>query len=94
MLGGAFRQSGIVAAGCMYALDHHVDRLATDDEHARVLAEGLAGLPGVGLDPASVETNIVIFEVADATALVEGLADRWSCRRSTPATCGPSPTST
>jgi threonine aldolase len=76
MLGGAFRQSGIVAAGCLYALDHHVDRLATDHEHARVLAEGLAGLPGVGLDPASVETNIVIFEVADATALVEGLADR------------------
>jgi threonine aldolase len=76
MLGGAFRQSGIVAAGCMYALDHHVDRLATDHERARMLAEGLAGLPGVGLDPASVETNIVIFEVADATALVEGLADR------------------
>ena len=94
MLGGAFRQSGIVAAGCIYALDHHVDRLATDHEHARVLAEGLAGLPGVGLDPASVETNIVIFEVADATALVEGLADRVELQASTPATCGPSPTST
>lgn len=76
MLGGAFRQSGIVAAGCLYALDHHVDRLATDHEHARVLAEGLAGLSGVRLDPASVETNIVIFEVDDALALVEGLADR------------------
>ncbi len=76
MLGGAFRQSGIVAAGCLYALDHHVDRLAEDHEHARVLAEGLAELAGVGLDPASVETNIVIFEVEDAPALVEGLADR------------------
>ncbi len=76
MLGGAFRQSGIVAAGCIYALDHHVDRLAADHEHARVLAEGLAGLPGVRLDPATVETNIVIFEVDDAPALVEGLADR------------------
>jgi threonine aldolase len=76
MLGGAFRQSGIVAAGCLYALEHHVDRLATDHEHARVLAEGLAGLPGVRLDPAMVETNIGIFEVDDAPALVERLADR------------------
>jgi threonine aldolase len=76
MLGGAFRQSGIVAAGCLYALDHHTERLAEDHEHARVLADGLAGLPGVGLDPASVETNIVIFEVEDAPALVDGLSDR------------------
>ena len=45
MLGGAFRQSGIVAAGCLYALDHHVDRLAEDHAHARLLAEGLASLP-------------------------------------------------
>jgi threonine aldolase len=76
MLGGAFRQSGIVAAGCLYALDHNVDRLATDHENARVLAEGLAELPGVTLDPSSVETNIVIFGVEDAPALVEKLADR------------------
>ena len=39
--GGAFRQSGIVAAGCLYALDHHVDRLAEDHENARALADGL-----------------------------------------------------
>jgi threonine aldolase len=65
-----------VAAGCIYALDHHVERLAADHENARVLAEGLAGLPGVRLDPATVETNIVIFEVEDARALVEGIADR------------------
>ncbi len=42
MMGGALRQSGIVAAGCLYALDHHVERLAEDHENARVLAEGLA----------------------------------------------------
>jgi threonine aldolase len=59
--GGAMRQSGIVAAGCLYALDHHVERLADDHEHARILAEGLAELPGVTLDPSSVRTNIVIF---------------------------------
>jgi threonine aldolase len=76
MLGGAFRQSGIVAAGCLYALDHHVSRLAEDHEHARLLAEGLAALPGVRLDPADVETNIVIFEVDDARALVRRIADR------------------
>ena len=76
MLGGAFRQSGIVAAGCLYALDHHVDRLASDHENARVLAAGLAELPGVRLEPESVETNIVIFEVEDAPGLVDGLADR------------------
>jgi threonine aldolase len=76
MLGGAFRQSGIVAAGCLYALDNNVDRLAVDHENARALAAGLAELPGVTLDPASVETNIVVFEVDDAPGLVRRLADR------------------
>lgn len=66
MLGGAMRQAGIVAAGALYALEHHVDRLASDHDNARVLAEGLAELSGVAIDPAEVETNIVIFEVADA----------------------------
>ena len=76
MLGGAFRQSGIVAAACLYALDHNVERLALDHENARLLAEGLATLPGVALDPDSVETNIVIIEVGDARGLVDRLADR------------------
>jgi threonine aldolase len=76
MLGGAFRQSGIVAAGCLYALDHHVSRLADDHANARVLAQGLASTPGVTLDPANVETNIVIFSVDDAPGLVGRVADR------------------
>jgi threonine aldolase len=76
MLGGAFRQSGIVAAGCLYSLDHHVERLADDHENARALAEGLSELRGVRLDPAAVETNIVIFEVDDAPGVVRRLADR------------------
>jgi len=76
MLGGAFRQSGIVAAACLYALDHHVDRLAEDHAHARALADGLAALPGVRIDPALVETNIVMFEVDDAPALVGRISDR------------------
>jgi threonine aldolase len=76
MWGGAMRQAGIVAAAGLYALDHHVDRLADDHENARILADGLAELPGVELDPADVETNIVVFGVADAPALCAGLERR------------------
>jgi threonine aldolase len=74
MWGGALRQAGIIAAAGLYALDHHVERLAEDHENARVLAEGLAELPGVELDPADVETNIVIFEVSDAEGFCRSLA--------------------
>ena len=76
MTGGAMRQAGIVAAGCLYALDHHVDRLSEDHENARYLAEGLAAIDGIELDPATVETNIVLFGVEDGPALVERIADR------------------
>jgi threonine aldolase len=75
MWGGALRQAGIVAAAGLYALDHHVDRLAEDHANARVLAEGLAELPGIDLDPARVETNIVIFEVDDAPSLTGAVWD-------------------
>ncbi len=61
--GGAMRQSGIIAAACEYALDHQVDRLAEDHANARRLADGLAGIPGIALDPAEVETNLVYFEI-------------------------------
>jgi threonine aldolase len=62
-IGGAMRQAGIIAAACLYALDHHVERLAEDHANASFLAEGLAEIPGIELDPASVETNIVWFDV-------------------------------
>ena len=62
-MGGAMRQAGIIAAGGVYALRHHVKRLAEDHANARRLAEGLAQLPGVALDPTSVETNLVFFEL-------------------------------
>ena len=61
--GGAMRQAGIVAAGGIYALQHHVARLAEDHERARILARGLAEIPGIELDAEGVETNIVIFDV-------------------------------
>jgi threonine aldolase len=73
MWGGAMRQAGIVAAGALHALDHHVERLAEDHANARGLADGLAALPGVELDPATVETNIVVFSVPDAQAFAAGL---------------------
>ena len=74
MLGGSMRQSGIVAAGARYGLQHNVERLADDHANAKFLAEGLAELPGVEIDPTTVETNIVIFDVPDAEALTTKLA--------------------
>ena len=74
MMGGALRQSGILAAGCLYALDRNVDRLAEDHEHARVLADALAELPNATIDPAAVETNIVVWETSDAGWVVDELA--------------------
>jgi threonine aldolase len=78
-MGGAMRQAGIIAAGGIYALRHHVKRLAEDHANARRLAEGLAALPGVSLDPATVETNLVFFDVTgaiDAPQAVAGLLAR------------------
>jgi threonine aldolase len=69
--GGAFRQSGIVAAGCLYALDHNVERLAEDHENARALADGLAELGCAVIAP---ETNIVIFSAPDG--FVQAMGER------------------
>ena len=73
-MGGAMRQAGIIAAGGVFALRHHVKRLADDHANAKRLAEGLAALPGIKLDPATVETNLVFFDLAgslDASTAVE-----------------------
>jgi threonine aldolase len=79
MLGGGMRQAGVLAAAGIVALDRMVNRLSEDHANARRLAEGLAKLPGISLDLASVQTNIVIFRVARPTgvdALVQGGAAR------------------
>jgi threonine aldolase len=65
MFGGAMRQSGILAAAGLYALDHNLVRLAEDHASARLLAERLAGLRGVRIDLATVQTNIVIFRMEE-----------------------------
>lgn len=61
-MGGAMRQAGIVAAAGLYALDHNIDRLAEDHANAKTLAKGLAGIPGIAVEP--VETNLVFFDVS------------------------------
>jgi threonine aldolase len=68
MLGGGMRQVGVLCAAALHALEHHRARLAEDHANARRLAEGLARLPGVRIDPATVQTNIVIFEVEPLAA--------------------------
>jgi threonine aldolase len=75
-LGGAMRQAGIIAAAGLYALEHHVERLAEDHVRARTLASGLAELPGIVLEAARVETNIVIFDIR-ATGLT---GDQFAAR--------------
>lgn len=69
VLGGGMRQVGILAAGGLYALDHHMEGLADDHARAGRLAQGLARLPGVHIDPEQVQTNIVMFDVRRRTAL-------------------------
>lgn len=61
--GGAMRQAGIVAAAGVYALDHHVDRLAEDHANARRFAARISQLPGIELGSSPVETNLVFFDV-------------------------------
>ncbi|MEO9324701.1 threonine aldolase family protein [Nocardioides sp. C4-1] len=68
-MGGGMRQVGVLAAAGLHALDHHVERLADDHEHARLLAEAC------GLDPAGVETNIVVLDRDDAAAFVAAAAE-------------------
>jgi threonine aldolase len=68
-MGGGMRQAGYLAAAGIYALNHHIDRLADDHLHARQLADSLAALPGVGyIRP--VQTNIVIFDVQQPAEII------------------------
>ena len=69
-LGGGMRQAGILAAAGLHALDHHVERLAEDHEHARLLAEAC------GVDPATVDTNIVVVPSGDAAGFVAAARER------------------
>lgn len=76
MFGGGMRQAGILAAAALYALDHHVQRLAEDHHHARRLAEAIADLDGLVINAAAVQTNIVLFEVEPALGTAAALCER------------------
>lgn len=65
VFGGALRQAGIVAAGCIYGLDHHVKRLSEDHANARRLAQGLSGIAGIAVRNLQPETNMVFFHALD-----------------------------
>jgi threonine aldolase len=75
-MGGAMRQAGIIAAGGVFALRHHLHRLEQDHANAAFLARGLAELSGISLDPDAVQTNIVIFDVAGTNMSAEEFAGR------------------
>src|SRR4051812_11156953 len=69
-LGGGMRQVGVLAAACLYALDHHLGRLAEDHEHAQLLAKRL------GVDPSTVETNMVVLDGIEAPLVAEAAKAR------------------
>ena len=78
LFGGAMRQAGIAAAGCLYALDHHVDRLAEDHEHADLLARGLTEIDGIEVRTAAPDTNMVFFDVGGLGLSNREFVDRLS----------------
>jgi threonine aldolase len=80
MYGGGMRQAGVLAAAGLVALDEMTGRLADDHANARALAEGLASLPTVSIDPESVQTNIVIFDLDELAPSAADLSARLKAR--------------
>ncbi|OJY67418.1 MAG: low specificity L-threonine aldolase [Rhodospirillales bacterium 70-18] len=72
-VGGSMRQGGICAAACIYALDHHIDRLAEDHANAKLLVRGLAQIPGIKVEEP--DTNLVFFDVSGTGLTSAQLAD-------------------
>jgi threonine aldolase len=70
MFGGGWRQAGLLAAGCLHALDHHVGRLEEDHNRALVVAKMLNALPMFSVDLASVQSNMVYAETTESAAEV------------------------
>lgn len=82
MFGGAMRQSGLLAAGCIHALDHHVARLADDHANARRLAAHVARVPGLALEgtPETVPTNMVFFALDPRLGSAQEFCARLAAR--------------
>ena len=81
LFGGAMRQAGILAAAALYALDHHVTRLADDHRNAKTIAQAVTATPGLRLDPPYVETNLVWFEADPALISARRPGGRPGSRR-------------
>ena len=80
VLGGGMRQAGVLAAAGIVALNEMVDRLADDHANARKLADGLAEMPGLSIDPSLIKTDIVYFEVKRDDMTVAELVKRLNDR--------------
>jgi hypothetical protein len=80
IIGGAMRQAGVIAAAALYALDHHVERLAEDHRNALVIAQAIADVAGLRLDPPDVHTNLVWFEVEDGPAAAKDVLSKLKAR--------------
>jgi threonine aldolase len=76
LFGGGMRQAGIIAAACIHAMDHHVERLAEDHKNAQILARAIADIPGLHLDPPEVDTNLVWFKVDRELGTAKDIAGR------------------
>src|SRR6516165_4718296 len=74
LLGGGMRQAGVIAAGALYAVENHIDRLVQDHANAKVIAQAIADTPGLRLDPPEVETNLIWFEVNPELATTKEVA--------------------
>jgi threonine aldolase len=80
MLGGGMRQAGVLAAAGLIALEDSPKGLAQDHANAKLLAQGLAALPGVGIDPEKVVTNIVIFDVRETGKAADEICEELKSR--------------
>ena len=80
LFGGGMRQAGIIGAGALYALQHHVDRLAEDHEAAQILAHAIREIDGLQLAPDQVDTNLVFFKVEEALGTAAELVDQLKQR--------------
>jgi threonine aldolase len=89
VLGGGMRQGGIIAAAALYALEHHVDRLADDHANAQVLARAVAACDGLSLESGPVETNLVWIAVDPALGTASELAARLRAEGVLVSTLGP-----
>ncbi|MCE9529990.1 MAG: aminotransferase class I/II-fold pyridoxal phosphate-dependent enzyme [Planctomycetes bacterium] len=76
LFGGGTRQGGIIAAGALYGMENHIERLADDHRNAQIIAEAIADTPGLRLDPAQVETNLIWFEADRDLGTAKDIAGR------------------